>query len=199
MPSPLLSLTRVLTVYRCGDLFGCFRIAESVRRYFADVSDELPGAVFPGVAQRKGAARRARDVQCFQTRSAQILIQNTDWVVGNDVLGASDRERRDRQSTGQGFELHDAERVGQAREYKDIGGGEMRRQGSVLKLSEKFGLREALFQLLLHGALADHHFGARQVQGEKCIKVLFDGDAAQGDEDRPRKSDVDGPVWPEQF
>ena len=46
---------------------------------------------------------------------------------------------------------------------------------------------------------ADHDLGARQIERQKRSEVLFDRDAADGHEDRPRKIEIDGAIGTEQI
>ena len=120
-------------------------------------------------------------------------------MVADDILRPGDRKGRDRDAARQRLELHDTERVGQARKYEDVGRRQMRGQGSVLQQPEKLGVREPPLQSRFLRAGADDDFRAGQVERQKCFEVLFDGDPSDRDEDRSREADLDGAVRPEQI
>src|SRR5208283_3356475 len=60
------------------------------------VADELPRAVLPGIAQREFAARVARNPQRLHAGGTEILVQHTDRIVADDVLGPGHRKCGDR-------------------------------------------------------------------------------------------------------
>src|ERR1700727_116278 len=127
------------------------------------MTDELPRAVFPGIAQREFAAGFAGNPQRLHAGGAKILVQDADRIIGDDVLRTGHRKRCDGNAAGERFELHDAERVGETREYEDVRRGEMRRENSVVQLAEEFRAWIAAFQLRYLGTGADDDFGAGQV------------------------------------
>ena len=56
----------------------------------------------------------------LRQRQAQVVVKHANRAIGDDVARAGDRERRDRHAAGERLELHDAERVGQARKDKHV-------------------------------------------------------------------------------
>ena len=154
--------------------------------------DELPRAVLPRTSQREGATGVLGDLQRAQAGLAQILVQHADRMVADHVLRSGDRIGRDRHAAGERFELHDAERVGQARKGEDIGSRDMRREIAVFQQAEELRLREPPAQLGLLRAMADDHLGAGQVERQEGFEVLLDRDPPDADEDRPRKVEIDG-------
>ncbi len=148
--------------------------------------------------QRKIPAGLARHVERADAGAAQIAIQRADRMIGDHVERTGDRERRNRRAAGQRFELHDAERVGEAREHEHVGGGQMRRQILALLLAEEFRFRIFLRQRRLLRAVADHDLGSRQIQRQKRFEILFDRDPAHGHEDRPRQIELGRLIRPEQ-
>ena len=67
-------------------------------------------------------------------------------MVADDVLRSGDRKGGDGNAAGQRFELHDAERVGAAREHEDVRRRQMRGKNAVVQLTEEFGVRIAPFE-----------------------------------------------------
>src|SRR5271156_3733960 len=117
MLDPSISLIFVsppLAVDGLGDRSGELRLAGISSRHLARMADELAGAIFPRIVERKSAAGIARQRQCAHASDGQILVQNADRIVGDDVLRPGNRKSGDRNAAGERFELHDAERVGQA-------------------------------------------------------------------------------------
>ena len=138
-------------------------------------------------------------LQRLEAGDAQILVQHADRMVADDVLRPGDRKGRDRHAAGQRLELHDAERVGPARKYEDVGRCQMRGQVPFSSSPRNFASGKRALQLRLLRAVADHDLGARQIERQKCFEVLFDRDAADGDEDRSREVELDRAVRPEQI
>ena len=119
-------------------------------------------------------------------------------MIRDHVQRARYRKRRDRRAAGQRLELHDAEGIGEAREYEDVRRRQMRGQIPAGLLAEKSGLRISARQLRLLRSIADHDLGSRQVQREKRLEIFFDRDAAHGHEDGPRQIKLGGFVGREQ-
>jgi hypothetical protein len=126
--------------------------------------DEYLGAFFPGTFERKGAAGLARHRQRAQGGGAQILVQRTDRMIGDDIERPRDRKCRNRRAAGQSLELHDAKRVGQAREDENGGGGDVRGQVLARLLAEEFRIGKAALELGARGTIADHDLGAGQIE-----------------------------------
>src|ERR1700692_4665575 len=117
MLAPSVGLLFILPPLAVGSLRnrgGELRLAGIAGRDLAGVADELARAVFPRIVEREGAAGVARQCQRAHASDRQILMQDADRIVGDDVLGAGDRKSGDWNTAGEGFELHDAERVGEA-------------------------------------------------------------------------------------
>src|SRR6516225_5152144 len=108
-----------------------------------DMTDELPRAHFPGAAQREGATRVAGNSQRLETGDAQVFVQNADRVAADDILRPGDRKSGDGNAAGERFELHDAERVGAAREYEHVCRREMRGQSDVFQQAEELRVGKA--------------------------------------------------------
>src|ERR1700674_4980670 len=81
---------------RSGELW----LAGIAGRHFAGVANELAGAVFPRIVERKGAAGIARQRQRAHASDRQILVQDADGIVCDDVLWAGDREGGNRDAAG---------------------------------------------------------------------------------------------------
>jgi hypothetical protein len=154
------------------------------------MTDEDLGAFFPGTFERKRPAVLARHGQRAQSGGAQVLVERADRMIGDDVEGTCDRKRRNRRPAGQSLELHDAEGVGQAREYEDVGGSDMRGQVLARLLAEEFRVREAALELGARRAVADHDLGAGQIEREESFEILLDRNAADRGKDRPRKVEL---------
>ena len=148
-------------------------------------------------ANVRHAAREMRSASMQATRRSSI--QHTHRIASDDIVRPGDREGRDRNAAGKRFELHDAERVRQARKYEDVGRCQMCGQGSILQQPEEPGVRETAFQLRFLRAFADDDLRAGQVERKKSFEVLFDGNPSDRDEDRPREVDRDGAVRSEQI
>src|SRR5262245_43386949 len=108
------------------------------------MGNELARAAFPRAAERERATGLPRHAQRLETGQAQIFVQRSDRAAADDILRTRDRERSNRHTAGECFELDHAERVSAAREHEHVRGGEMRGQGDVLEQSEEFYFREAL-------------------------------------------------------
>src|SRR5262245_19782827 len=112
-------------------------LKRNARRRFLGMGDELTRAVFPGTLERERAACLPGHFQRLESGHAQIVIQGTDGMAADDILRTRDRKSGDGKAARERFELHDAERVGPAREYEHVGSREMRGQCAVLQQSEK--------------------------------------------------------------
>src|SRR5262245_7361816 len=123
------------------------------------MADELPSARLPGTFERKRATRCPRHREGLHAGGAKIMVERADRMIADDVAWPGDRERGDRHAASERLELHDAERVGQAREDKDVGGCDMRRKLGALAQAQELGVRESLLQLLLLRSVADDHLG----------------------------------------
>src|SRR5215510_3346145 len=128
------------------------------------MGNELTRAAFPRAAERERATRRARHSQRLKTGQAQIFVQHSDGVAADDILRTGDRERSNRDTAGECFELDHAERIGATWKDEHVCGGEMRGQGNVLQQSEKFCVREALSYRRLLWARADDDLRAGQIE-----------------------------------
>src|ERR1700722_14729084 len=158
--------------------------------HLAGVAYELAGAIFPRVFECKFTAGLTRRLQGFQASRPQILVQCADWVIGDDILWASDRISRDWNAACQRFKLHDAECVSGARKEKHAGRGEVRGQNAVVQVTEKLRVGKPALQLFFLRPLADDNLSARQIERQKCVYVLLDRDAAERHENWPGKIEV---------
>jgi hypothetical protein len=171
------------------------RIFGRGHRDLAGMSDELVRAVFPGIAQGKFATGLARNPERLHARDAQVFTQNADRIIANHIAGASDRKCGNGYAACQRLELHNAERVGQAWKDEHVGCCQMRGKNPVVELAEKFGGREAAFEIGLLRAGADDDLGAGQIERKKSRQILLDRHSADGHENWPREIQVDGAIW----
>src|SRR3984885_4560894 len=125
-----------------GDCSGELWLTGIAGRHLAGVTDELTRTIFPRIVERKGAADIARQRKRAHAGDRQILMQDADRMVGDDVLRTGDRKSSDRNATGERFELHDAERVGQAWKHEHVGARQMRSENAVVQHAEKFCVGE---------------------------------------------------------
>ena len=126
-------------------------------------------------------------------------FEHAHGILTNDVLGPGDRIGGNRHPARERFELHNAERVGPAREHEDVGARQVGRQHLLVEQSEEFGVGEPPPQLGLLRTLPDHDLRSRQVEREERRQVLLDGDASDAGKDRPRQAEVDGALGLEQL
>src|SRR5215467_15598939 len=92
----------------------------AVTQDLIDMTEELARAGVPRARQRKIAAGRARDVERFEARDLEILMQHAHRMATDYVARAGHRIGRDRNAAGERLELHNAERVGLAWEHEHI-------------------------------------------------------------------------------
>src|SRR5216683_4226906 len=95
MLDPSIGLTRILpplAVDGFRDRPCELRLTGIAACHLAGVADELAGAVFPRIVERKGAAGIARQRQRAHAGDGQILVQDADRIVGDDVLRTGDRK-----------------------------------------------------------------------------------------------------------
>src|SRR6202171_1392945 len=129
------------------DRSGELRLTGIAGRHLAGVPDELARAVFPRIVERKGAAGIARQRQRAHASDGQILVQDADRMIGDDVLRPGNRKSCDRNAAGERFELHDAERVGQAWKHEYVGARQVRSENAVVQHAEKFCVGEFSLEL----------------------------------------------------
>jgi len=119
-----------------------------------------------------------------EARGAQIVVENGDRRRPDDVLRRRHREPGNRQPACQRFQQHQTERIGAAWKHEDVGaridGGEFR----AMFGAEENRVAVAGFQPRTRRTVADHDLGSRQVQRQKCVHVLFDGQPADHEKDR---------------
>src|ERR1700723_4016834 len=96
------------------------RPRRAARLQCRQIADELPCAVFPGPLERKIPAGFAGHAERTDAGAAKILVERTDGVIRNHIQRPRYRERRDRRTASECFELHATEGVGAARKYKDV-------------------------------------------------------------------------------
>src|SRR5580704_9112650 len=143
-----------------GDCSGELRLAGIAGRHFAGVADELAGAVFPRMVERKGPAGVARQRQRAHASDRQILVQDADRMVGDDVLRPSDRKSGDRNAAGERLELHDTERIGEAWKHEYVGARQVRGENAVVQHAEKFRVGEFSLELGFLRSGTDNDLGA---------------------------------------
>src|SRR5206468_1830337 len=137
-----------------------FNFAAAASHQLADVAEELARAVFPRAVEREFAAGIAGNLQRVHAGAAEVLVQNPDGALADHVLRTGDRKGGDRNPARQRLELHDAERVGAAREYEDVRCREVRGQDAIVQRAEKFRLRKTTLEDRLVRPGADDDFGA---------------------------------------
>ena len=141
-------------------------------------------------AKSRQAARDILSAPRQATRRSSF--SDADRVVRDHVLRPGDGIGRDRHAAGQRLELHDAERVGQARKDEHIRrGDDGRRQLAVSSRPRNFTSGKRRRSSASCGPVADHHLGAGQIEREEGFEILLDGDAPDADEDRPRQIESD--------
>ena len=132
-----------------------------------------------------------RNLQRLQAGRAQILVQDADRRRADHVAGAGDRKSGNRQAAGQRLEQHQAKRVGLAREHEDVGGRIDLRQFLAVPRAQEHRIRIFPLQRRARRAIADDELGAGQIEIEEGFEILFDRDAADAEEHRPRQAEVD--------
>ena len=78
-----------------------------------------------------------------QAGGAQVLVERTDFRIGDHVERAGHGIGRDRHAGGQRLDHHQAERVGAAREDEAVGRGVARRQLLGVDRAEEVRIRVA--------------------------------------------------------
>src|SRR5580700_12081522 len=121
-------------------------------------------------------------------------MQDADRIVGDDVLRAGDRKSGDWNTAGERFELHDAERVGEAWKHEHVGTGQVRGENAVVQHAEKFCVGEFSPEFGFLGSGADDDLGAGQIERQERFEILFDGYSTNRHEDRPRQAEIDGAI-----
>src|SRR6516164_10867891 len=181
-----------------GDVHWRLGIVNGAYGDFARMGDELARAIFPGVPQREFAAGFPRNPERLHASDAKIIVEHTNWIVGDNITRAGDRESGDGNAARQRLELHDAECVGDTWKYKNVGRREVCGENSVVELAEEFCAGKATLEFGFLRPGADDDLGAGQIERKESGQVFFDSDAADAHEDRPRKIEVDSAVGMEQ-
>ena len=99
-------------------------------------------------------------------------------MVADHVERTRDRVGSNRNATGERFELHDAERVGLAREHENIRRRDQAGQFRTFLEAEEFRRRESLLQFGHLRPVANHHLAAGQIEREERRQVFLDRDPA---------------------
>ncbi len=146
---------------------------------------------FPGVLGSKIDTGLRRNFQRRKTCRAQILIQNSDRRCADDIARSGDRKCRNRHAACQRFQENEAESVGLARKYENVGGGIDLRQGFALQRTEEQALRILLLQRGARRSVADDHLGAGEIEIEKRFEILLNRNAADTQEHRRRQAEID--------
>src|SRR5262249_31278095 len=152
-----------------------------------EIAKELLGTPFPGVALGELAACGAiRLRQAMIDGAAEIFIQTGDVRAFRKEVARRVRGiRSDGRPAGDGFEHHQANRVGTAREDHDIGGCVRSGQGRAVQRAGELHIRMRLPEAVEKGAIANGHLVYRPVDVQECLDILFAGNATDVDGERP--------------
>lgn len=137
------------------------------------MTNELLGCRAPGELFRVGAGSAAIDVERGQAGLAQIVVHDAGGRVTKYVDGPGDRIGGDGQAAGHGFQQHQAEGVGFAGEYEDVGGVHLGQFG-LLHHAKVIRVGIAGAQAGQRRAVAHHPLGAGQIQLQEGLDILFD-------------------------
>jgi hypothetical protein len=118
------------------------------------------------------------NAQRGQTRDPQIVVQRADRRACYHVAGTGHGKSGHRQAACESFQENQAKGVGLARKHEYVGGRIGLRQFFALPRPEKHGLRIFSGQRYQRRSITDNHLGARQIEIEKCIEILFNRNAA---------------------
>ena len=114
-------------------------------------------------------------------------MQDTRHVLLDTIERSRHRESRDRHTAGVRLDHGETEGIREAREHQHI----RRRQAVHELLAEavpgEHRARVAGLERLPLGPIADHHLGAGQVQAEKRLEILLDGEPPDAGHYRPRQ------------
>ena len=155
------------------------------------VVDKDPGRGLPGVAGGKIDAGLPRDFERIQARRAQIVIEDADRRGADHVARPGDRKGGNRQPAGERFEQHQAKGIGLARKYEHVGGGVDLGQFGAVPRAQEHRIRIFSLQRQACRPVADHNLGARQIEIEEGLEVLFDRHPADIEEDRHWQAQID--------
>src|SRR5882757_4707134 len=121
-----------------------------------------------------------------QAGGAQVLVERTDFRIGNHVERARHRIARDRDAGGERLDHDQTERVGAAGEDEAVGLGIAHRQLVGVDRAEEARIPVAAFEILELRAAAYHPLGARQIEIEEGLDVLLDREPSGVEPDWPR-------------
>ncbi len=144
----------------------------------------LAAQVMPSANSRQSSREHS---SAREAGEPQILIETADRGITDNVARRRRWICRNRHAARQGFEQHQAERVGAAREHEHVGSGINPRQFLAMLAAEKHRVRIGPRQLRARRSVADHDFGAGQIELKKGLDILFHRQAPDGQEYRPRQ------------
>src|SRR5205823_9669394 len=139
----------------------------------------------PAEARGARSASAPIEPQCRAYRLGEIIVQDTRHVLLDTIERSRHRESRDRHTAGVRLDHGETEGIREAREHQHI----RRRQAVHELLAEavpgEHRARVAGLERLPLGPIADHYLGAGQVQAEKRVEILLDGEPPDAGHYRP--------------
>ena len=148
------------------------------------ILDELTRRVLPAEGERMRPRSARIELERPKRRMPQILAQYARLRVGQHVFRPADRVGRNRNAARQRFEQHETERIGKAWKDKDIGRGVGLGQTLAFARAREHGVRIKPLELFGLRTSTDQDLAAWQIEIEKGLDILLDGDAADIKKDR---------------